>query len=257
MKFLSKTAKDIFDKYSNNLDDLTIIFPIERAGFFLRKELQKLITKPVFMPEIKTFEQWGESVTNIHKADDINLIFYLFESYKLIANKHNKNNIKDFDVFYSFGKILLSDFNEIDDYYIESEKIFKELKNIGVTNKRGIEYENSEMFKRYNDFFELLPEIYENFTNILKAEKIGYKGLILRTFAENVDTFKIESKKVLFVGFNIITKSEELIMKYLLSEKKADFYFDIDEYYLNEINEGGFFFRKNKENLKLENINWV
>ena len=77
MKFLSKTAKDIFDKYSNNLDDLTIIFPIERAGFFLRKELQKLITKPVFMPEIKTFEQWGESITNIHKADDINLIFYL------------------------------------------------------------------------------------------------------------------------------------------------------------------------------------
>ncbi len=257
MKFLSKTAKDIFDKYSDNLDDLTIIFPIERAGFFLRKELQKLIKKPVFMPEIKTFEQWGESITNIHKADDINLIFYLFESYKLIANKHNKNNIKDFDVFYSFGKILLSDFNEIDDYYIESEKIFKELKNIGFVNKRGIEYENSEMFKRYNDFFELLPEIYENFTNILKAEKIGYKGLILRTFAENVDTFNIESKKVIFIGFNIITKSEELIMKYLLSEKKADFYFDIDEYYLNEINEGGFFFRKNKENLKLENINWV
>lgn len=268
-KFLYQVAQSIYKNHKNNLENLCIIFPNKRAGIFFRKYLSQLIEKNIFSPQITTINEFIYELSSIMEsklqlADNLTLIFELYKVYK-----EKLKTSEDFDSFYQWGKILLNDFDEIDKEIIPTELIF----NNNPQNLKKIEHSsdlptdqqiellktfwselNTEKKSKYKKIFleiwSALPEIYYEFKTILRNKNLAYEGMIYRDVIEKIKQNSvidnIPYEKIIFCGFNYLTKSEEYLFELLKENNKAYFFWDTDEYYINNKNhEAGFFLRNN------------
>lgn len=90
-----------------------------------------------------------------------------------------------------------------------------------------------------------LPKLKEQ----LLSEDLATSGMI-HQLAKGIikDYAKKTQKKYIFIGFNAFTPVEEILVKSLLENAKAEYYFQGDEYYINdEKQEAGAFLRKYKQ----------
>ena len=120
--FLQLLAKDIIDKYGEEFDALTILFPNKRAGLFLAEELSQLITRPVWMPEIMTLGEFIGQFTGLRQAETLPLSIKLYKAYASISGSKER-----FDDFYFWGNMLLGDFDDIDKYLVDARDLFSNL----------------------------------------------------------------------------------------------------------------------------------
>jgi len=272
ISFLDEVANKINKQFENNLSNIQIIVPNKRTGFHFKKSLAKSISKTVWSPKIHTIQQYLSFTTDFTTIDKLSLIFRLYKSFKEVDKKFDY----DFDSFYNLAVLILNDFNEIDSYLVEMKQIFTNIKNIheidykygGLTEEqveiiqnywRNFSPENlSKEKKKFLELWNLLPDVYTNFTQKLRTEKIGYEGLLYRVLAEMVSEKEIKTEEeIIFIGFNALNTSQKRLFKYLKSIKKATFYWDNDRYYHNDKKqEAGDFLRVNYEILSehIENI---
>ena len=247
MKFLQQIAKIYAEKLTPT-SQLLFVFPNHRAGLFFRKELLALVKKPIFAPDITDINSLAATISPLQKANDIELLFALYESYVHVRSQHTEE-IETIDAFVPFGTTLLGDFNEIDKYLIDTKLLFSniaDLKNLNdqsqflseeqiaalnsfwgkVQNERN---ENLSFNRQFISLWDDLHDIYTHFTQSLIAKGIGYDGLIYLTAIEKLSTFNFQLstfKSIVFIGFNSLTTSEYRIFKHFQQLGIADFYFD-------------------------------
>ena len=247
MKFLKQIAQIYAEKLTPT-SQLLFVFPNRRAGLFFRKELLALVKNPVFAPNITDINSLASTLSPLQKANDIELLFTLYESYVHIRSQHTEE-IESIDAFIPFATTLLGDFNEIDKYLINTKILFSnitDLKNINdqsqflseeqiavlnsfwgkVQNERN---ENLSFNRQFISLWDDLHGIYTHFTQSLIAKGIGYDGLIYRTAIDNLSTLNSKFStlnSIIFIGFNSLTTSEYRIFKYFQQLDIADFYFD-------------------------------
>ena len=247
MKFLQQIAKISAEKLTPT-SQLLFVFPNRRAGLFFRKELLALVKKPIFAPDITDINSLAATISPLQKANDIELLFALYESYVHVRSQHTEE-IETIDAFVPFGTTLLGDFNEIDKYLIDTKLLFSniaDLKNLNdqsqflseeqiaalnsfwgkVQNERN---ENLSFNRQFISLWDDLHDIYTHFTQSLIAKGIGYDGLIYRSAIEKLSTFNFQLstfKSIVFIGFNSLTTSEYRIFKHFQQLGIADFYFD-------------------------------
>lgn len=246
--FLSQTAAAILRDYSD-LQNIGIILPSRRAAVFLKKELSQHITKPVWSPYINTIEDFLLQNLNWEQADQPTLVFSLYESYVQVAHKPHES----FAEFSQWAHLLLADFNEIDRYLVDAKSLFSYLADVERIKKWDLkpEGELTDFVKNYLHLWEMLPELYEAFTQKLRTTGKVYQGMAYREMALALDQ-KIalvgeKFHKLIFVGFNALNTAEEKIFSSLYHEGLADFYWDVDNYYFEDKNqEAGSFLRKSK-----------
>ena len=213
MKFLQQIAKIYAEKLTPT-SQLLFVFPNRRAGLFFRKELLALVKKPVFAPDITDINSLAATISPLQKANDIKLLFALYESYVHVRSQHTEE-IESIDAFIPFGTTLLGDFNEIDKYLIDTKLLFSniaDLKNLNdqsqflseeqiaalnsfwgkVQNERN---ENLSFNRQFISLWDDLHDIYTHFTQSLIAKGIGYDGLIYRTAIEKLSTFNFCDKR--------------------------------------------------------------
>ena len=129
--------------------------------------------------------------------------------YEDIDNTHN--DVFDgidavFDEFMTWGNILLSDFDEMERYMIDSNYLFRNLKDIKEIENWsfGEGMQLSERQKRFMEFWDRLPGYYKEFNARLLAKNATYSGKSYRELSENID--RVFAKNVnahfLFCGFN-------------------------------------------------------
>ena len=250
MKFLQQIAKIYAEKLTPTAQ-LLFVFPNRRAGLFFRKELLALVKKTIFAPDITDINSLAATLSPLHKANDVELLFDLYQSYIHVRSQHT-DNIETIDAFVPFGTTLLGDFNEIDKYLIDTNLLFSniaDLKNINdqsqflsqqqievlntfwgnVTKKTNENDENLSFNKQFITLWDDLHEIYTHFTETLIAKGIGYDGLIYRTAIDNLSTLNSKLStlnSICFIGFNSLTTSEYRIFKHFQQLGIADFYFD-------------------------------
>ena len=76
---------------------------------------------------------------------------------------------------------------------------------------------------------------------------MGHQGLVYKEACNKLSEYinKSKNKKYIFVGFNALNKAEIFIIKEFLKEGKADIFWDIDNYFLEDkIHDAGFFIRQ-------------
>jgi RecB family exonuclease len=249
--FLHHVADYIYHKYEDKLKDITILMPNRRSSIFLTKEFINIAQRATYLPEIISLRDWVDDNSSLTKIEDVVSIFKLYNSF----NDIYKNTNLSFDEFYFLGDILLKDFNDIDNEFVDANKLFinvnneKELENFfdldidktlkDYLNKLIKNINNSSITESYLKVWNNLYELYEHYRSNLVDEKLAYEGLQVRHFVENdIYNLKNVNEKIFFiVGFNFITKAEdklfEKLKKDLKHEKDIHFIWEYDDEYLN------------------------
>ncbi len=241
MAFITEIASYIKENYDLSKESLTIIFPNKRAALKLRTELinSKFETN-IWLPQILSIQEAMCSWSGIQLLDNIDIIFELIK----IVNKAEKIFSND---IYGLASQMLKDFDEIDQYAVDAKSLFQNTKDAKEIDLQFLN-EDYVIDRKHIEFFASLNEYYESLRKVLLENKSGYYGLITRyIYDSDIDNLRemVGNRKIIFAGFNAMTKTEEGIIVRLIQENIATLLWDLDEYYFNDSRqEAGIFARE-------------
>lgn len=267
MAFITRITDYIIDNYNLEKDSLTVIFPNKRAALTLRKELSRRIKRNIWLPKILSIQEAMSSWSGIQLVDNIDII------YQLIKIMNNSLDVSTRSNIFGLASQIVKDFDEIDQYAVDAEDLFRYLKVVKETESWSPHDNMTETEKSYLTFFASLHSYYKQLRFELLENNQGYYGLITRKLYElsNVELEALTgNNKILFAGFNAMTFTEENIIKRFVELEKAVLLWDLDKYYYeDEKQEAGLFarqfFSKNKnikpdficDNFKDKHINII
>lgn len=262
-RFLQEIAQYVNQNKIDEFDQLDIIFPNRRAGLFFRQQLASLIDRPIWSPRILSIEDFVKGHSQLQSADKLSLIVLLYQVYHRYLPQQ-----QSLDAFYYWGDMMLKDFDDIDKSLASAESIFSNLYSQKEIESR-FDYIEEAQKQLIRDFWGVFAEkltkeqqvflqlweklfpIYEHYKKLLWEKQIGYDGMLYRDIADNIDKLSFD-RQYIFAGFNAFTKAEKKIVNHLLAEGKAQLFWDIDAYYVDdEVKEAGYFFRQYQKEKQL------
>ena len=245
---LSRLAQTFAREVGSSLPQYTFVFPNHRAGLFFRKYLSQTVDKPVFSPEILTINECFAQLTDLRLADQLTLLVRLYDLYR-----HLRPDAEPIEQFLYWGKMMLSDFSEIDNHLIPNvEALFYAVRDLHdiddrfrylTDNRRDAihrfwgefltseaHHPDSTMHPHFLRTWQLLYPLYTSLRQNLLADGLAYDGLLHREVIEHLDSIDPQRLKqhYVFVGFNALTESERQLMLHLQALGRADFYFDYE-----------------------------
>jgi hypothetical protein len=250
--FLDLSAEYLIKTHSEQFDKVNIILPTRRSGQELEALLLSKGAKKI--PVISHIEDFISQNTEGTKTNSILLLLELFDVFQQVDPTIR------LEKFTSWGYILLKDFDLIDRNLVDAKKLFANLADIKNIDKWRIGEEHiTPKIGEYFQLWENLQIVYERFKEKLQEQEMAYSGMLYQQLAENAKTRLVQHPDFVhfvFLGFNALSKSEEMIFKTLLDAKKAEVIWDADSYYMkpNDENKAGFFLRKYKKNWS--NTHW-
>lgn len=254
--FLEKVSDHIFKNYQSSISELSIVLPNKRAGLFLKKNLAAKFKKNIWAPQIYSIDEFMIELSGMVVAEPMTILFELYTIYQ----KTEGANARPFEEFIRWAPVLINDFNEIDSYYADSDELFNylnEIRAIELWNPSGREL--SGVQSQYLSFWKSLGNLYRQFSAFLKQKKHVYQGLAYRIAAEKVQSNLQDGNEkiggpLLFVGFNALTKAEEMVIQQFIFRGKTEILWDGDQYYFeNKNQEAGKFLRKYLNSQTLQN----
>jgi len=251
---LSRLALTFAREVGSSLPQYTFVFPNHRAGLFFRKYLSQAVDKPVFSPEILTINECFAQLTDLRLADQLTLLVRLYDLYR-----HLRPDAEPIEQFLYWGKMMLSDFSEIDNHLIPNvEALFYAVRDLHdiddrfrylTDNQRDAihrfwgefltseaHHPDSTMHPHFLRPWQLLYPLYTSLRQNLLSDGLAYDGLLHREVIEHLDSIDPQRLKqhYVFVGFNALTESERQLMLHLQALGRADFYFDYENYRLRD-----------------------
>ena len=153
-KFINKIAKKIYDRKRHQLEELNIVLPSKRAGIFFKACSSNLSDVPLWMPKIYSIEEWLEELSGYTIIDKTPLLFEMYISYQNVFPKDEQDS---FEAFLKWAPMLLTDFNDIDSYFEQPQKLFNYIHQAKkIEAWTPLSGEPSEMVKNYLRFWELM-----------------------------------------------------------------------------------------------------
>jgi len=267
--FLKDVAKDLLKRYGHNLSNVVVVFPGKRARLFMGQYLAQEAGRPVWAPQYKTIDELFLQLSPYRKADTIVSVCTLYNIYASLVP-----DAESIDEFYSWGEIILSDFDDIDKHLAPAEKIFRNVYDLQSISTDYITPEqeaalreffknfsvegNSELKKRFLRLWDIMPDLYNGLKDELKKQGMLYSGALYREVVESPkgsenslgNVGHIQQEKTTptycFVGFNVLDESEEKLFRYYQEQNNALFYWDYDEMYIHDAQwEAGLFINHN------------
>lgn len=249
--FLEYVAQDIIRKHGTNLSRIAVVFPNKRASLFLNEHLARLSEHPIWSPAYITISDLFRQHSERTVADPIKLICELHKSFILQTGID-----ETLDHFYSWGQLLLADFDDLDKNMADADHVFANLRDIhelddvsylSEQQKAVIrqffsnfsEEHNSQLKERFLKLWSHMAQIYHHFNQALAEQQLAYEGALYREVAQREDA-DFEYDLYLFVGFNMVQRVEQRLFTILKQQGKARFYWDFDHYYMKG-NEAGHF----------------
>ena len=241
--FIEKLAAFIKSK-DYSLSDLTVVLPSQRATKYLQRALYRAYDKPIFSPKIITMDRWVKELTNESIVEPTRGLFKLYQIHKKI----NPQEDQGLDEFMRWGRTLLSDFDEIDRYLIDYKDLFRNLTDIKELENWSFNTNETltEAQKRFMAFWDMLPQYYVAYNELLDKEAATYMGRAYKKISTEINiAFEGENEaQFIFAGFNALSPAEKSIMKQLERLGRAAIFIDADAYYLSDHNhEAGTFLR--------------
>lgn len=251
--FLEQVVERLMQLLDGDFSNTVVVFPNKRASLFFNIYLARLAGRTIWSPRYMTIDQLFTSLTTLDIADPIYAVCRLYQSYIRITKKD-----ETFDKFYGWGEMMISDFDDIDKNMVNAGLLFENIKNLDeLTSLDYLTKEQKETIIRFfsefregDDQTELKKEfitlwtsmyaIYSDFRESLLKEKKAYTGMLYREVVETLEgnpsdnpcLERMRAANYVFVGFNVLTKTEERLMRSIKQHKNAYFFWDYDEAYM-------------------------
>ena len=113
-KFLENVAEKIIEVCKEGSLKTAVILPNKRSEIFLKEYIKNKVNGPFWLPDFFTVDEFLINISEKSIPDAILLHFELFRIHKKIAGA----NQKSLDEFLTWAPIMLSDFNDIDLYWL-------------------------------------------------------------------------------------------------------------------------------------------
>ena len=272
--FVEEVALRLYEKYGDDISSLTLAMPSLRARLFFAEALSAIAVRPIWEPQYISMDDIMVELSGLHSTDRLRLVSELYKVFREECRKRDMA-IEEFDSFYHWGEMLVSDFDMIDKYRVDATQIFTNITDIKdieadlsyltpehieiierfwrtLHSSKGAE---SEAKRKFTEIWSMLAPMYEALRSRLRTLGIGYSGMIYRDAVERLERGEAapKSRRYIFVGFNALSKCESTLLDYLKSKGLAEFYWDEDDYYTQDsAQEAGMFIRANRELLQGE-----
>lgn len=263
--FLYRVAEEEWSKYSDQWRERVYVFPNRRSALFFRKYMAQCAGKPIFAPKTITINQLFSEHSKLTAADPVSLLFDTYEVYK---DKYLQPNhfSETFDEFVFWGRMLISDFNEVDANLVSAEQLFVNLSDLKEIEERFptprtpwqetelsslqqfaegfAEHADNKLRRHFLSIWQCLLPIYNELGKRLREKGEAYMGMMCRDVVEH---FAAEDyKHCVFVGFNVLNGVERRLMHLLQDNGKTTFYWDYAPPYLcDSHNRASLFMKQN------------
>lgn len=260
--FIDEVVASLYERYGDDISSLTLLFPSRRAQLFFTDSLSKITQRPVWQPRFVEINDLMQQIAGIHCGDRIKLVT---ELYKVYSRYHHET----FDQFYFWGDMLLSDFDQIDKYLINADMLFANISDLReledyrsyLTPEQiaiitrfwqsfGKEGDFSKEKEQFISIWRTLRTIYQEYRQNLFNQGLAYEGMVHRLAAERImannlpEQFPAPDSRYVIVGFNALSACEKRLFSWLKNSGRAEFWWDWDEYYVNNPDhEAGLFLR--------------
>lgn len=241
--------KSVAEAYAGRYEDLSrfmFVFPSKRAGTFFLKHLADLSAKPRLAPQTVSVADFLTAVSGRVLDSRIDLLFTLYDAYLRCGGSREEKD--DFDAFRMWGEVVISDFSGVDMSGVDAEEIFRNVRDhhhiqssflteeqmevledyFGVsysrehldrfwlsmdyTSKTDKEKRHTRVRENFRYLWEQLWPLYREFNRMLDDKGMAYAGKAYRLALANLrDGLQPGADKIVFVGFNVLSKMEWLI----------------------------------------------
>ena len=262
--FLQLTAQDLFSRFGDQLSEVAVVFPNNRARLFFSEHLYKAAGKPVWTPSFITISDLFREQSDLQPYDTLGVVGLLHDIYLKVSGKE-----ESFDEFYHWGEILLSDFDDVDKNLADARQLFRNIReqaeytdtlehltdeqvdSIRLFFKNFNPDRKTELKERFLENWNILYEVYTDLNDTLLAKGLAYEGMLHRRVVEKLRSDGPQGfpfATYAFVGFNVLNECEKALFSLLHKAGQALFYWDYDQFYLqNPRHEAGRFMRQNLE----------
>lgn len=273
--FLKQVAKHYFD-HTTSENDFCYVFPNRRSMLFFKKYycLQvKAAGITMFEPQMYTINDFFYKVYAQAPTERIDLLLNLYREYKKLIP-----NCEPLDEFIFWGEMILSDFNDVDKYLIDAEKLFtnvsqfKSMQDYSFLNDNQLKAlqafmghfapqagEDGKYKETFRKTWDILYPLYKSFNSTLSEQGKSYEGMVYRRLAERFESESASdvlqdafphSPKFVFVGLNAPTESELAVLKRMRQAQLAEFCWDYSsEMIKDKANKSSFFMEDNIRHL--------
>lgn len=244
--FLQAVARAYASQFPD-LSEFCFVFPNKRAGTFFLKYLREEQQTMALSPEVTAITDFVARLADHDVASRIDLLFRLYNIYRNsdASEGEDRRSFADFDAFRNWGETLLSDFSEVDQYRVDADALFKNVRDFKDIASSFLTDEQLEIMERYfgyapgrkeveNFWKHMEPEsetkerflklwqqmapLYHKLNDSLHAERLCTSGGAYRLALENLENDGrafLPWKKVVMVGFNALSTTEALIFQNL------------------------------------------
>ena len=269
-EFLKQTAEHYFEAMQAGIfpssDKACFIFPNRRSLVFFQKhfcECAKQGEHPVFAPGMKTINQFFYEVTGADTTDRVSLLLELYDIYKKL------NPVAEsLDEFIVWGDVILSDFNDVDKYLVNSKQLFANIADLKaiednfeyltdnqreaiehfIAHFRAMDKNGSDVKKVFVQLWNIMYPLYKQFNEVLAKKGLAYEGMVYRHLAENLEELlpNLKSEKYVFVGLNALNECEKSVLRKMRDSEVAEFCWDFSgELIQSKLNKASFFLSSN------------
>ena len=264
-----------------NMEGRCFIFPNRRSLVFFKKYLGDLLGTsgggPMLVPPLYTINDFFYKVADARVSDRLRLLLELYGCYSALNPQ-----AEPLDEFLFWGEVLLADFDDVDKYLVDAEKLmqnvgdFKAIQDqfeyLSESQREAISHflahfrdasgqwrlnpGADDVKARFLRLWNLLFPLYERYNKALDAKGLAYEGKVYRTLAgrlkagESVaDILQAAFPEVsgfVFVGLNALNECERTVMGRMRDARLAEFVWDyVSEEIRDKANKSSFFLRQN------------
>ncbi len=264
MDFLERVAYKLRENHGEEMERQIVVLPSRRAGLYLARALARLSDKPQWAPRMLTVSDLFRSFTELTPADTETLIFELYGVYKKRFGEE-----MSFDDFWSWGEIIINDFNDIDLYLADAEKLYGNITDLKEIDARfgGLTDEQTEIIRgfwksfnpgasgseartKFQSVWQKLAPLYNDFRAVMGERRQAGDGMLCREVAERAAAGTLKTEEGVtwhIVGLNALNNCEKVLFRYLNSLGGAKFYWDDSHFFMNDPDhKASLFIRENR-----------
>lgn len=249
---------------ADDIENRCFIFPNRRSLAFFKKYLSESAKErggaPFRSPALFTMNDFFYKVVGASPSGRVSLLLELYRCYSSLNPK-----AEPLDDFIFWGDVILSDFDDVDKYLVNPERLFtnvSDFKNIQDTYEYLTEGQKNAV-ERFLDHFrsggslrdnaseghdgaksrflqvwDILFRLYSDFNSALDTQGMYYEGKVYRKLAEMLDARPVvdilsealpDAGQYVFVGLNALNECEKKLMRRMRDAKLASFCWDWSE----------------------------
>ncbi len=255
--FLKQIAEIYASLPASENRDVCFIFPNKRSATFFAHFLKQCPSVPERFTT-RTISEFAASFSKLSEAPRFDQLFTLYNEYARLSSADSN---LDFERFAFWGEMLLGDFSDVDRYLVNPDKLFINVHRFKEISTDYLTDDQMEAVRRYwgddeatrsheqfwrhyrpegtkpakQEFVRLwatLAPLYHAFMERLRENGMTTSGALYRNAAERLaaitDPSELRSRRYVFIGFNVLNRSERMIFTSLQRLGIADFYWDFN-----------------------------